>query len=70
MEVLKESTTPLRGNEIARRCEIGTTKSAVNRYLYCLEKKGILAINNNQWSYLREPDGEYNIRLTFYKAIA
>lgn len=65
VEVLKESTTPLRGNEIARRCEIGTTKSAVNRYLYCLEKKGILAINNNQWSYLREPDDD---ALTVYAA--
>lgn len=66
MEVLKESTTPLRGNEIARRCEIGTAKSAVNRYLYFLEKKGILVNNNSRWSFLREPESKYNIRLTFH----
>lgn len=63
--VLKESSTPLRGKEIAQRCKIGTTKGDVNRYLYYLEKKEILVNNNSQWSYLREPE---NGALTVYAA--
>ncbi|KAH3883079.1 hypothetical protein DPMN_007027 [Dreissena polymorpha] len=57
VEYMKKQCKPVKAHLVAKAIDIGSTKSDVNRYLYCLEKNGVLEkIGGKEWQIKTKSD--------------
>ena len=64
MQLLQRSL-PVKAADIAKSCEIGKSKSDVNRFLYFLKNKGKLAQIENKWRFQQDASGNHLIYSSF-----
>ncbi|WAR03651.1 hypothetical protein MAR_010209 [Mya arenaria] len=52
-DFMMKQSLPLKAKDIAQGTKLGQSRTSVNRYLYCLEKKGILTVVQAQDAHAR-----------------
>ncbi|XP_052800234.1 uncharacterized protein LOC128231443 [Mya arenaria] len=58
-DFMMKQSLPLKAKDIAQGTKLGQSRTSVNRYLYCLEKKGILTVNDKrEWTFSRAITGD------------